>query len=160
VPDEIRKTGSLEESSATPENPQPATDRRSALQGTETVLLVEDDAGLLHLICKVLQHYGYSVLPAQNAQDALTIDERHAGPIHLLISDLIMPGLNGPGLAQRIVARRPAIRVLFISGYANNETVDRLASGGHTSFLPKPFTPETLARSVRQCVDRPAIRRG
>jgi PAS domain S-box-containing protein len=129
------------------------------LEGTETILLVEDETGVRQLIGKVLERYGYKVLPARDAEHAIAIEAGYADPIALLVSDLIMPGLNGPDLARQIVERRPDIRVLFVSGYASREAVEMSLSTRNASFLSKPFTPEKLARKVRERLDRPAIPR-
>ena len=124
--------------------------------GTETILLVEDETGVRHLIGQVLERHGYTVLYARDADDALAIEARHSGMIDLLVSDMIMPGLSGADLAQRIVTCRPGIQVLFVSGYASRDAWE-LGVGGHkASFLQKPFTPETLARMVRDRLDNPA----
>jgi two-component system, cell cycle sensor histidine kinase and response regulator CckA len=124
--------------------------------GTETILLVEDETGVRHLIGQVLERHGYIVLYARDADDALAIETRHSGTIDLLVSDMIMPGLSGADLAQRIVTCRPSIQVLFVSGYASRDAWE-LGVGGHkASFLQKPFTPETLARMVRERLDNPA----
>ncbi|MBI3264711.1 MAG: PAS domain S-box protein [Acidobacteria bacterium] len=125
----------------------------NTLKGRETILLVEDDTGIRDLIRKVLEGYGYTVLQAQDVGDAIAIEASHRGPIHLLVSDLIMPGLNGPDLAQRVVRHRPAIKVLYVSGFANQAGIDLGSISRSASFLQKPFTPEALATSVRECVD-------
>jgi two-component system, cell cycle sensor histidine kinase and response regulator CckA len=134
-----------------------ATERAPArIGGTETILLVEDESGVRHLIGQVLERNGYTVLYARDADDALAIEARHSGTIDLLVSDMIMPGLSGADLAQRLVTCRPGIQVLFVSGYASREAWE-LGVGGHkASFLQKPFTPETLARMVRERLDSPA----
>ncbi|OFW12709.1 MAG: hypothetical protein A3H29_07175 [Acidobacteria bacterium RIFCSPLOWO2_02_FULL_67_21] len=123
------------------------------LEGTETILLVEDDAGVCSLMRKVLERYSYTVLSTQDAGDAIAIDDSYRGAIHLLVTDMIMPGLSGPDLAQRIVRRRPAIKVLFVSGYRSREVIDLGVSSQNASFLQKPFRPETLATKVRECLD-------
>jgi nitrogen-specific signal transduction histidine kinase/ActR/RegA family two-component response regulator len=124
--------------------------------GTETILLVEDETGVRHLIGQVLERNGYTVLYARDADDALTIEARHSGTIDLLVSDMIMPGLSGADLAQRIVTCRPGIQVLFVSGYASRDAWEMGVGGHKASFLQKPFTPETLARMVRERLDSPA----
>ncbi|MBI2829304.1 MAG: PAS domain S-box protein [Acidobacteria bacterium] len=124
----------------------------NGLKGTETILLVEDETGVRDLIQRVLEGCGYTVLQARDAGDAIAIEETHRGPIHLLLSDIIMPGLNGPDLAQRIVRRRPAIKVLYASGFANRIDLGSLSRSA--SFIQKPFTPEILATNVRECLDR------
>jgi two-component system, cell cycle sensor histidine kinase and response regulator CckA len=140
---------------------EPAMEESSpaTLNGTETILLVEDETGVRQLIGKVLERYGYKVLPAGDAERAIAIEAGYADPIALLVSDLIMPGLNGPELARIIVERRPDIRVLFVSGYASREAVEESLTTRNASFLSKPFTPEKLARKVRDRLDRPAILR-
>ena len=137
---------------------EPASDGPSigTLEGTETILLVEDETGVRQLIGKVLERYGYKVLPARDAEHAIAIEAGYADPIALLVSDLIMPGLNGPDLARQIAERRPDIRVLFVSGYASREAVEKSLITRNASFLSKPFTPEKLARQVRERLDRPA----
>jgi two-component system cell cycle sensor histidine kinase/response regulator CckA len=129
------------------------------LEGTETILLVEDEMGVRQLIGKVLERYGYKVLPARDAEHAIAIDVGYEGPIQLLVSDLIMPGLNGPDLAREILERRPDIQVLFVSGYASREAVEMSLNTRNASFLSKPFTPEALARKVRERLDRAPIPR-
>jgi PAS domain S-box-containing protein len=123
------------------------------LEGTETILLVEDEAGIRNLMRKVLERYGYLVLQARDADHAIAIEDDYPGAIHLLLSDMVMPKLGGPELAQRIVRRRPAIQVLFVSGYAGREITDAGVSSRNISFLQKPFRPETLAQKVRERLD-------
>ncbi len=129
------------------------------MEGTETILLVEDETGVRALIGKILERYGYTVLAARDAAEALTIEEQYAGAIHLLVSDMIMPGASGADLAQHIVQRRPGIQVLFVSGYASRETIEMgMGSSRNASFLQKPFRPDTLARTVRERLDRRVLR--
>jgi two-component system, cell cycle sensor histidine kinase and response regulator CckA len=127
----------------------------ATLKGHETVLLVEDDAAVRTLVLKILERYEYEVLPARDASEAIAIEERHGGSIHLLLTDIVMPGLNGPDLAQRLVGRRPGIEVLYMSGFAHRAggigSVSR-----RTGFLQKPFDSETLVAKVRECLDRHA----
>jgi two-component system cell cycle sensor histidine kinase/response regulator CckA len=122
------------------ESPAPEESRR----GRETILLVEDEEGVRALARKVLSMKGYEVLEASDAEAALTLLERHAGPIHLLLTDVLMPGLSGPELAARVVARRPEVKVLLMSGYSDS------AAAGSAELLQKPFSPEALARKVRE----------
>ena len=125
----------------------------TTLQGTETVLLVEDEPNVRALIGKMLERYGYTVLQARDVSDAIAIGESHREPIHLLVSDILMPGLNGPDLAQRLVRRRPAIKVLFVSGFAKQVAIPLGSISQGASFLQKPFAAETLATKVRECLD-------
>jgi len=124
------------------------------LRGTETVLLVEDEQPIRELVRKVLVRYGYDVLEASDVAHALEIAERHPAPIHLLLSDIVMPALSGPDLAQRVVRYRREMRVLYMSGFSNRlgTGVGVLSAG--VSLIEKPFTPEGLVTSVRECLSR------
>jgi len=124
------------------------------LGGTETVLLVEDEAGLRDLVTKMLERRGYRVLGAKDGAAGIAIEEHHAGPIHLLLTDIVMPGLKGPDLAQRLVRRRPSMSVLYMSGFAHHVSMGFGSISGRTDFLQKPFSSETLATKVRECLDR------
>jgi len=119
----------------------------------ETVMVVEDDPSLLLLISRILTGLGYQVLAAASGEPALAMAESHQGPIHLLISDVIMPGMDGRALAARLRAARPKIKVLFVSGYP----ADILARKGlveeGVSFLSKPFAPARLAAKVREVLE-------
>jgi DNA-binding NtrC family response regulator len=122
------------------------------LQGSETILLVEDEPAIRGLVRKVLSRYGYDVLEASSVAHALEIAAGHPAPIHLLLSDIVMPELSGPDLAQRVVRQRPDIRVLYMSGFANRLTSG--AVGERVSMIEKPFTPERLGTKVRECLSR------
>jgi two-component system cell cycle sensor histidine kinase/response regulator CckA len=121
--------------------------------GTETILLVEDELTVRDLVRRVLSGRGYVVLEARDVAHAEQIAASHAGPIHLLLSDIVMPGLSGPDLAQRIVSRRPGVRVLYISGFASQLGTAHGSLSPGITILHKPFTPETLVRTVRDCLD-------
>ena len=127
--------------------------------GTETILLVEDEIGLRRLMQRTLEQYGYTVLNAQTAGDAISIAGRHAGRIDLLVSDVIMPELSGPDLAQRIVKLRPSIKVLYVSGYASQAVQGAASVSPNANFLPKPFAPRLLATKVRECLQRDLMTR-
>jgi PAS domain S-box-containing protein len=123
------------------------------MSGTETVLLVEDESGVRSLAREALQANGYTVLEAAGSEEALALTTRHPGGIHLLLTDVIMPGMNGKELADRLGGLRPGIKVLFFSGY----TADAIAQHGilkeGVAFLPKPFTPRELLARVRRTLD-------
>ena len=123
--------------------------------GTETVVVAEDDDMVRTLVCVTLQESGYTVLEAATGDAALELCERHAGQIDALVTDMVMPGIGGRALAERLTTLRPELRVLFVSGYAETEVFDRDSSDAETSFLQKPFTPEELASRVRALIDRP-----
>jgi len=121
--------------------------------GDETVLLVEDEDAVRSLAKEALEMLGYSVLDASSAEEALKISESHRGPIHLLLTDVILPRMDGAGLFHGISAQRPETRVLYVSGYTRNSIVDNgiLKPGIH--FLQKPFTLSWLAGKVREVLD-------
>jgi len=128
----------------------------ATIGGRETVLLVEDEDMVRDLGVRLLERNGYCVLSASNGTDALRQIEAHSGPVHLLITDVVMPGMDGPELARRIGPLRPETRVLYISGYAHSAQEER---GGMVpeSILRKPFSEEHLARKVRSILGNSAL---
>lgn len=126
----------------------------SVLPGEETVLLVEDEEQIRVLANIALQEAGYTTLVAANGQEALALARQHTGAIHLLLTDVIMPGMNGVKLSEEIDALYPTIKTLYISGYADSKlTFPLLESTGRTAYLPKPFTPGLLTQKVREVLD-------
>src|SRR2546421_541575 len=123
------------------------------LRGTETVLVVEDEASVRMVARQVLERYGYAVLEAPNGETALRLAAKHHGPIHLLLTDVVMPGLSGRQLAEQLVQLRPDMKVLDASGYAVHAIVQHGVLESGIAYLQKPFTPETLGRRVRQVLD-------
>jgi PAS domain S-box-containing protein len=123
--------------------------------GAETVLLVEDEDGVRELMAEVLTGYGYEVLTARRAEEALQLAARHSGRLDLVISDVVLPGLGGPALVEQLRAARPGIPALFISGYTSETMVQRGIVEEGAAVLPKPFTPEALGRRVREVLDAP-----
>ena len=123
------------------------------LRGTETVLLAEDEELVRKLACKILSAYGYQVLEAAEADAALLICESHSGPIHLLITDVIMPGMSGRALASRLTELRPDTKVLFMSGYTDDAIVHHGVLDEGTNFIQKPFSTDVLAIRVREVLD-------
>jgi two-component system cell cycle sensor histidine kinase/response regulator CckA len=121
-------------------------------RGTETVLLVEDDAGVRDLIRDFLVRWGYTVVDAPDPSHAFDRFEEHEGRLQLLITDVVMPQMNGRELAEALVARQPDLRVLFMSGYTDDHVLAHGVAGG-AGFLHKPFTPDVLARKVREVLD-------
>jgi two-component system cell cycle sensor histidine kinase/response regulator CckA len=121
---------------------------RRTLRGYETILVVEDEERVRILACAILRRYGYQVLEAQSGGDALIVCEQHKAPIDLLLSDVVMPRVSGPQLAERLRATRPEMKVLFMSGYADDA---QLQHGVNASeVMQKPIRPETLTRKVRE----------
>ncbi len=123
------------------------------MRGTETVLLVEDEEEVRRLGSEILKTCGYTVLETGDPLEALTIGEQRNGAIDLLLTDMVMPGMRGSELAERLAATNPKLRVLRMSGYAD-EMVAAAASEPAPLFLPKPFTPHDLAKKVRQALAR------
>ncbi len=132
---------------------RPSGKTSSPTYGSETVLIAEDEEAVRRLTERVLQHAGYQVLVAQQGTDALLIAQRHQGPIHLLVSDVVMPQMGGGDLARQLAATRPDLRVLFLSGYADPSIVEQGLLDGGAAFLQKPFTTEALMRKVREALD-------
>jgi two-component system, cell cycle sensor histidine kinase and response regulator CckA len=136
------------------EAPPPAkTANVSQRSGSETILLLEDDPKVRHLIRQVLAAKGYHVLEAASGEEAIRLVRNTQEPIHLLLADVVLPEAGGPVVAKQIAAFRPGLRTLFISGYTD-ETMSRHGIlDSATSFLSKPFLPETLAEKVREVLD-------
>ena len=122
--------------------------------GTETVLLVEDEEAVRQLAAKLLRKAGYTVLVAADGRAALALAEQHMGPVHLLLTDVVMPGMSGPELAVQLTDRRPGARVLYMSGYPGDAAAQRGALAPGIAFLQKPFLPEALVRRIREVLDQ------
>ena len=121
--------------------------------GQPVILAADDDPDIRELVAFRLERSGYTVLQACDPQDALLIAERHGGPIHLLLTDVIMPRQSGRALAERLRPLRPELQVLFMSGYTNEAIVRHGVLEPGTLFIQKPFTPEGLGRKVREALD-------
>lgn len=134
-------------------DPVASTSRSATAGGAETILVVDDEPRVRNQICRALKPGGYTILSAENAEDAIAIGDAHPGPIHLLLTDLIMPDLRGPDLAQRIRRRRPEIKVLYVSGFVGHDAADLPSLSPGDAFLPKPFARDALAAKVREQLD-------
>jgi two-component system cell cycle sensor histidine kinase/response regulator CckA len=121
-------------------------------RGTETLLLVDDDDRVRAAAERILRARGYHVLSALGAEHALALSLQHQGPIALLVSDLVMPGMSGPELAERLRLSRPELAILFMSGFSEHAVFEQALAEG-AGFLQKPFTPMSLAVRVRQLLD-------
>jgi CheY-like chemotaxis protein len=124
-------------------------------QGTETILLVEDDQPVRVIVARTLREQGYTLLEAGNAVEALALFQYEPLRIDLLVTDVVMPGLNGQALAEQALAARPGLKVLFISGYTDN-VISQKSLGVETDYMQKPFSPGRLAEKVREILDRKA----
>ncbi|PYY00916.1 MAG: hypothetical protein DMG64_15860 [Acidobacteria bacterium] len=126
-----------------------------ARHGSETVLLVEDEDGVRSLIRQVLHKHGYNVLEARNSGEALLMCERHPGKIDMLLTDVVLQQMSGRELAERLLKLRPEMKVLYVSGYADDAIVHHGVLTAGMAFLQKPFTTEALARKIRYVLDGP-----
>jgi CheY-like chemotaxis protein len=127
-----------------------------AAAASETILLVEDEPAVRRLGRRILERGGYAVVEAGSAAAALDLADRHPCPIHLLLTDVVMPGMSGKALADRLGDRMPRLRVLFTSGYTDDAIVRHGVLEPGIAFLEKPFTPDVLLRRVREVLGTPA----
>jgi signal transduction histidine kinase len=127
----------------------------AARTATETILLVEDDPALRGLMARLLRESGYHVIAAASGEEALALPEQDLRTVQLVVVDMVMPGLSGRALADRISAQHPTVKILYVSGYTDDELVLRGASDPRRGFLPKPFTTQMLTRRIREMLDGP-----
>src|SRR6185295_1027854 len=132
-----------------PSDLAPTLTAHDCTRATETVLLAEDEDAVRRLVQRALELHGYHVLPARSGEEADQIERSHLGPIHLLITDVVMPGMGGRELADIVKARRPQLKVLYMSGYTNDDVVRHGVTLARDTFLQKPFTPAGLVAMVR-----------
>jgi CheY-like chemotaxis protein len=133
---------------------RPASPEPVAAPGTETVLLVEDEKPVRNLVRRVLEGKGYTVLEAGSGPEALIAAQQHPAPIHLLLTDVVMPGMSGWELAQLVTTVHPEIKVLCMSGYADDAILDRGALNPRAALIPKPFTVDVLASTLRDVLGK------
>ena len=125
-------------------------------QDFETILVVEDEEIVRELVCEVLDEQGYHILCAPDGRAGLQMAAEHPGPIDLLLTDVIMPQMNGQELAAQLAAQRPGLKVLYVSGYSDNDIGDHGVLAGDVALLEKPFSPQALAQKVRETLNEPA----
>ena len=136
------------------ESLRPAAVSTKSLQGSETILLVEDEEMVRKLACTVLEKNGYRVLEASNGDKALDVVQGQNGNlIHLMVTDVVMPGMSGRQLADRLVSLQPELKVLYMSGYTDNAIVHHGVLDPGVAYIQKPFTPDALASKVREILD-------
>lgn len=129
------------------------SDAAEPMHGRETILLVEDEPAVRGLVHETLRLHGYTVLEARHGIEALMTGAKHQGPIHLLLTDVVMPQMSGPEVAEKIQVVRPGIKVLYMSGYPDHPIFEQGGISRDTSFLAKPFAPNVLAKKVREVLD-------
>jgi two-component system cell cycle sensor histidine kinase/response regulator CckA len=130
--------------------------RTSDLTGRETVLLVEDDPPLRTAVQRMLAAQGYTVLPARSGDEAAELARTHGPNIALLVTDVVMPQMSGPDVARSVREHAPEIKVLFMSGYTDHAVLANGVLTPNVNFVQKPFSPQTLAKKVREALDAPA----
>lgn len=141
---------------ATEQRADPATRQTvgsSSVRGTETILVVDDEEQVLKLLESVLRRNGYRVLAARHPGEAIVLSEQCEEPIDVLITDVMMPQMNGHELAERLLKGRPEMKALYMSGYTEHKTLDRALAGG-AAFMQKPMVPAALGRKVRELLGR------
>ena len=126
--------------------------------GTETILLVEDEAGVRELAREYLEMSGYTVIVAPDGNTAIELAAKRAGTIHLLMTDMVMPGIGGRELAERVLAVRPGIKILYMSGYTDQAVVHQGILGTDAPLLQKPFTLSTLTIKLREILAPEVVR--
>jgi len=134
--------------------PKTTLDLNATTKGTETVLVVEDQDGIRDIVGESLRRNGYKVLIAVDGDEALKMASAYADPIHLLVTDLVMPNIGGRELAHRLTQLRPQMKVLYMSGYSEHSALNNEAIDPPTGVLQKPFSLDALARNVRSVLDR------
>jgi CheY-like chemotaxis protein len=127
------------------------------VHGGERILLVEDDAAVRDFLRSVLEDHGYHVVEALDGKDALEIARKQRHPIHLLITDVVMPGMNGKELSERLRQERPGLKVIFLSGYSTDVIGHRGVLERDVAFLQKPVSPEILAAKVHDVLNGTAV---
>ncbi|MDQ6770640.1 MAG: PAS domain S-box protein [Gemmatimonadota bacterium] len=132
---------------------EPSIAAKTPNRGSETILLVEDEEAVRGLASRILERQGYRVIPAQHGREAMEIASREMGQIDLVLTDIVMPGMNGRGLVERLSGIRPTIKSLYMSGYTDDDIIRRGFIEPSKSFLQKPFTSEALLQTVRKVLD-------
>ena len=129
---------------------------------TETVLIVEDEEIVRELVCQVLSEHGYDVMCAGNGEEALQMSASHQGPVALLVTDVVMPHIGGVELSRRLLSLRPELKVLYVSGYSEDDMSEQGGISADMEFLEKPFTPQAIVRKVREILagSRPLVEAG
>ena len=131
---------------------EPIEQMKSASEGSQTILVVEDDEALLQVTRRSLDEAGYTILAAATPARAIEMSESYPGPIHLMVTDVVMPGMSGPRLAARLSSLRPEMKVLYVSGYPDDAIVHHAVLEPGLAFLQKPFSPKKLVHKVGEAL--------
>jgi CheY-like chemotaxis protein len=142
-----------------PPSGAPQARPRADAPGSETVLIVEDEASIRRVAVRILERQGYAVLQAAGGTEALRVARAHDGPIDVLVTDVVMPGMDGRELAEALLVNRPEMTVLYTSGYTDDEVVKRGVQRLEVAFLPKPYDPTALRDKVRKVLDTARARK-
>jgi DNA-binding NtrC family response regulator len=142
------------------EAPEARVSLAARLEGSETILVVEDEDALRTLLCRFFRLYGYNVLEARHGGEALLTCERHPGPIHLMVTDVVMPQMSGKELADRLAPLHPEMAVFLMSGYTGSDLTGYGAPESTQHFISKPFRPMDLLKKVRDFLDTSRADRG
>lgn len=145
----------LPQSEATAEPTRDRLPLREKLEGSETILIVEDEVALRTLLSRFFRLYGYEVLEARDGSEALTACQQHQGPIHIMLTDVVMPRMNGSELAERLTPLHPEMQVFFMSGYTDSDLAPYGVLDPSKIIIPKPFRPLDLVKKVRKFLDTP-----
>ena len=135
------------------ENTEPHASPLEKLAGTEAILLVEDETSVRELISQYLRDMGHTVAEASDGTEALEVASRHQGPLHMLVTDMVMPKMSGRELADRLLELNPQLKILFISGYTSDSAARHGILEGEMAFLQKPFGLRDLARKIREVLN-------
>ncbi|MDP2989296.1 MAG: ATP-binding protein, partial [Kiritimatiellota bacterium] len=133
----------------------PTTQESLLLRGNETIMVVDDEANIVAMVSQILTELGYHIIAATSGSEALNLSDQHARTIDMVLTDIIMPELNGPDLVRMLRQKRPALKALYMSGYANNAAAQIGVLKPDTAFLQKPFSSETLTSCIRKVLDAP-----
>jgi two-component system cell cycle sensor histidine kinase/response regulator CckA len=147
----------LPRADAPAEPPPTAAAPAAPSRGDETILLVEDETVVRHLVAEILETNGYTVLQAGDGPSALELLRRHSGTLDLLVTDVVMPGMSGPEVAQAVTSMRPGTEVLYTSGYTDSAIGHHGVLEPGIAFLQKPFSADDLTRKVRMLLDEAAV---
>jgi two-component system cell cycle sensor histidine kinase/response regulator CckA len=134
-------------------SPSPLGKGQNRVGGSETILVIDDQDRIRTVTRMLLEAHGYQVLEADGGESAMRVIEAMTSPLHLVLTDIVMPGLTGPQVAELLLARYPSLPILFMSGFTDDVVIRQGIQASSANFLQKPFTASTLAKKVREALD-------